>query len=159
MTRGIVAAPAGSRWGLAGVLVFALCAGCDRLAPDRGPATLELEGDTVQLAEGVRLIDVSVAMRAEGGELEPVRVEAVPGDVVRFTTGDNQLHALAFDAGALPADARVFLEQSGQLRSPPLVAQGTQWVVTFEGAPAGEYPLACTTHGARGSIVIGARAN
>lgn len=159
MTRGIVATPAGSRWGLAGVLVFALCAGCDRLTPDPGPATLELDGDTVQLAAGVRLFEVMVATQADGSELEPVRVEAAPGDVVRFTTGDNRLHALAFDAALLSPEARAFLEQTGQLRAPPLVTKGTQWVVTLEGAPAGEYPLTCTTHGAGGSIAVGARRN
>ncbi len=157
MTRGSTTTPAGALWALAGVAILAL-SGCDRVT-DSGPAVLELEGDTIQLDVGVRLIDVAVATQQGGSELDPVRVEARPGDVVRFTAGDGRLHALAFESTLLSADARAFLEQTGQLRSPPLVSAGMQWVITLDGAPTGEYPYICTTHGVRGSIVVGQRSN
>lgn len=134
-----------------------LSVGCDRQA-ETGPALLELEGDTIQLEAGVRLMDVTVAMRPDGGEFDPAALQAAPGDVVRFTAGDNGLHALAFDARGLSPDAHAFLERTAQLRSPPLVAAGTQWVISLAGAPAGAYPFTCTTHGVRGSIRVGARA-
>jgi plastocyanin len=143
---------------LAGVIVLAAVASCDRLS-DSGPATLELEGDTIQLDAGVRLIDVNVETQPDGAELEPARVEAAPGDVVRFTAGDGRLHALAFETSLLSPEARAFLEQTGQLRSPPLISAGMQWVITLAGAPPGEYPFTCTTHAVRGSIVVGARAD
>lgn len=157
MTRGSTKTPAGALWALAGVVILAL-SGCDR-ATDSGPAVLELEGDTIRLEAGVRLLDVNVATQQDGSELDPARVEARPGDVVRFTAGDGRLHALAFEPVLLTAEARAFLEQRGQLRSPPLVAAGTQWVITLDGAPPGEYAYSCTTHGVRGSIVVGQGSN
>lgn len=156
MTRRNTKTPAGSLRVLAGVVLFAICGACDRMT-ESGPATLELEGDTIQLEAGVRLIDVTVETQQDGSELEPARVEAAPGDVVRFTAGDGGLHALAFEAARLSPEARAFLEQTGQLRSPPLVSAGMQWVITLNGAPPGEYPFTCTTHGVRGSIAVGAR--
>lgn len=157
-----VRAPAGLFRGPAGALVFALHVGalgaCDRIVPDRGPETLELNGDTVQLEAGVQVVEVRVERRQEGGELDPRRVAARPGDVVRFTAGDGGMHALAFVADALTPEARAFLESTAQLRSPPLVAAGTQWIVTLAGAPVGEYPFICSTHGARGILVVAATA-
>jgi len=148
--------PAGSFRVLAGVALFVIGGACDREV-DSGPATLELEGDTIQLEAGVRLIDVTVETKPDGSELEPAGVEAAPGDVVRFTAGDGRLHAIAFESDLLGAEARAFLEQTGQLRSPPLVSAGMQWVITLNGAPPGDYPFICTTHGVRGIIVVGPR--
>lgn len=155
-------APACSRWGLAGVTVFALAgtallaAACDRPA-DEAPATLELEADTIQLAAGVRLLSVTVSTRPDGGEFDPELITARTGDVVRFTAGDARMHALAFSAAALAPEARAFLEGTHQLRGPPMVTVGTQWVIDLDGAPPGSYPLTCTTHGASGRLVVSAR--
>ncbi len=150
-----VAAPARSRTGVAGAVLFAVLAvpACDRLAPE-GPQTLELHGDTVQLEAGVRLVEITLAVQEDGSEIAPARAEARPGDVVRFTAGDGRMHAPAFVAEALSPDARTFLERTGQLRGPPLVETGTQWVITLSGAPVGEYPFICATHGARGTIQV-----
>lgn len=153
-------APAGFRRGQAGAVAWVVLLGalgaCDSIVPDSGPRTLELDGDTLELAAGVEIVDVQVERRTEGGELEPRRVEARPGDVVRFTAGDGAMHALAFVADALTPEARAFLESTGQMRSPPLVAPGTQWIVTLAGAPPGEYPFVCSTHGARGILAVAA---
>lgn len=158
MTRRDGTAPAGPRWGQAGVFVLAaavLAGACDRLAPDRGPQSLELHGDTVELAAGIALLEVELGTTTDGGsEIRPARIEARPGDVVRFTTRDGRLHALAFRTDALSAQARTFLEQTGQLRGPPLVEAGTQWVLNLEGAPEGEYPFTCTSHGAHATLVV-----
>lgn len=151
-------APACSRWGRAGVAVWVLlwaplAGACDRPA-EESPATLELEHDTIQLAPGVHLVAVAVMTRQDGGEFDPETIPARTGDVVRFTAGDARMHAVAFSADALPPDARAFLERSGQLRGPPMVTAGTQWVIDLDGAPPGTYPLTCTTHGARGRLVV-----
>lgn len=154
------ATPACPRRGLAGVVIFGWCilaaAACDRVGLRDEPETLELEGDTVQLAAGVRVIGIAVETDAEGGEFEPVRAQARPGDVVRFTAGDARMHAIAFDGDRLPPDARAFLDRSSQLRGPPLMAAGTQWVVNLAGAPPGEYPFTCITHGVHGSLTVSA---
>jgi plastocyanin len=142
--------------GVAGVVVFAALTaamGCDRIAPEQ-PQTLELNGDTVQLDPGVQLVEIELGLQDDGSDVAPGRASAHPGDIVRFTAGDGRMHAPAFDANRLAADVRAFLEQGSQLRGPPLVEEGTQWVVTLVGAPPGEYPFTCATHGAHGMIVV-----
>jgi plastocyanin len=132
-------------------------AGCDRvprIGSDAGPRVLELAHDTIRLQSGVRLIDVAVRRTAEG-EFDPAHVEARQGDVVRFTAGDRAGHAIVFvDLGA---EARNFMGQTGQMRSPPLITDGASWVITLDGAPAGEYPFHCTTHDVRGRLTVAPR--
>ena len=77
--------------------------------------------------------------------------------MVRFISSDAGSHAIAFDGDAMSPDARAFLERTGQLRSPPLLAAESRWVMSFEGAPPGDYPFRCPTHGVRGSIIVNAR--
>src|SRR5690606_16119143 len=98
---------------------------------------------------------IEVGRRDDGAHrFEPATASAAPGDIVRFASLDNGSHAIAFDAPALSADARDFLERTGQLRSPPLMVTGAAWVVNLEGAPPGQYPFTCATHGERGSLTI-----
>src|SRR5690606_3974037 len=116
----------------------------------------ELSHDTIRLETGTALVEVAV-QRSAGGDFEPSQVSASTGDVVRFTANDNGGHAIVFDGAALSADARAWLEQTGQLRSPPLIASGSAWVITLEGAPPGEYPFRCVTHTTDGRLTVGAR--
>jgi plastocyanin len=77
---------------------------------------------------------------------------------VRFTVLDHRTHAIAFVADSLGAQARTFLERTGQLRGPPLVSEGASWVVVLDGAPPGRYPFLCRSHDVRGVLTIsGAR--
>ena len=138
----------------AGVLLF--CAGlaaCEdgvRIGK-RGPRTLELHGDTVQLQSGVTLHDVNIKS-TQTGDFEPAQVTAKVGDVVRFTSADTRTHALAIDP---PNDqARAALEAAGQLRSPPLVAHGTAWVVSLKGVPAGTYTVRCISHAGTATVAV-----
>jgi plastocyanin len=150
----------------AGVLLWACClllalaagTACDRVpglggGEDQGPRVLELAHDTIRLEQGVRLHEV-VLSRARAGIFEPARLQVRQGDVVRFTAEDGAGHAVVFTGEALAPGARQFLESTGQMRSPPFVAAGSGWVITLEGAPAGEYPFLCTTHDARGSLTV-----
>ncbi|HUF50087.1 MAG TPA: hypothetical protein VMN60_04605 [Longimicrobiales bacterium] len=141
----------------AGVLLF-LCAvaACDRggRGGDEGPRVLELLNDTIQLAAGVRLIDVKVE-RGPDGDFDPALVQAIEGDVVRFTAADNGGHAIAFNGLALAPEARAHLERTGQLRGPPLITVNAAWVITLAGAPVGAYPFRCTTHDVAGRLIVG----
>jgi plastocyanin len=131
--------------------------GCDRVVPgDAGPRVLELAHDTIRLEAGVSLIDVAVHRQATG-DFEPAQVEARQGDVLRFTAADRAGHAIVFTSPSLEPAAREFLEQSGQLRSPPLIAEGAAWVITLADAPPGEYPFHCTTHNVAGRLTVSAR--
>lgn len=117
---------------------------------------LELANDTIRLEEGASIVDVTVQRTGEG-DFDPAAATAQTGDVVRFVAGDNGSHAIVFDSRALQPDAREFLERTGQMRSPPLLSSESSWVVTLEGAPAGEYPFQCSTHGQRGRLTVSAR--
>jgi plastocyanin len=133
-------------------------AGCERIAPggDDGPRVLELAHDTIRLEAGVRLVEVGVR-RQQDGEFDPAAVEARVGDYVRFTAQDRAGHAIAFQGAGLNAATREFLERTGQLRGPPLITNDASWVITLEGAPAGDYPFHCTTHNVAGRLSVVAR--
>lgn len=137
------------------VLAGALSA-CDRVPGVDGPRVLELLNDTIQLADSVRLVEVRVERSADG-DFEPASIEVRSGDVIRFTAADRGGHAIAFDGARLDAVAREFLERTGQLRSPPLITADAAWIITLDGAPPGQYPFRCTTHGAGGMLLVSER--
>jgi plastocyanin len=114
---------------------------------------LRLDSQVVRLPRGTRIHDV--VLDADSADAELIVVDASPGDVVRFTTGDNRTHAVAFDAQALSPDARAFLERTSQLSGPPLADEGASWIVDLDGAPPGRYPFRCLSHGRRGVVVVG----
>jgi plastocyanin len=144
-------------WLRTGACAFALAgAGCDRVglpAGDEGPRVLELEHETIRLEAGQRLVQVQVR-RDTAGDFHPDVVEASVGDYVRFTAGDGAGHAIAFVGAALAPQAREFLERTGQMRSPPLIAPDAAWVITLADAPPGDYPFHCTTHDAPGRLRV-----
>lgn len=142
----------------AGACVFLLFTACEGVAPtpDPGPRVLELAHDTIRLQAGSRLVDVQVRRTAEG-DFDPLRVQAAPGDYIRFTAADRGGHALVFATHGLEPAAREFMERTGQLRSPPLITEAASWVITLVDAPPGTYPFHCTTHNAAGVLTVTAR--
>jgi len=116
------------------------------------PAVLELGADTITLAPGVAIVEIGIG--GTEGDFEPATATARVGDVIRFTARDRGSHAVVFMEAGLAAEARAFLEDSGQLRGPPLLDPGTAWIVSMEGAPAGAYPFRCVTHGAEGHLTV-----
>jgi plastocyanin len=159
-------ASAGPLLRLAGAFVLAAVllpsAACDKSGPggarndEKGPRVLELAGDTVKLPDSVHVATVRID-RTKLAELEPATSTVRTGDLLRFMAQDAGAHAIAFDGSALSADARAFMERTGQLRSPPFMAEGSTWVVSFKDAPPGTYPYRCPTHGAQGAITVTAR--
>jgi plastocyanin len=137
--------------------VLPLVPACDlvpaRGGPAAGPLVLELAHDTIRLGPGVGLVDIGVR-RQPGGYFDPAHAVARQGDVVRFTAADRASHTVVFLGAELRPEAREFLERTGQMRSPPFLAEGAAWVISLEGAPAGEYPFRCTTHNVRGQLSV-----
>jgi plastocyanin len=137
----------------AGILLLALqLVACDGPVPGRAP-DLELDDGTIRLSPGARVHDVEVRL-VEQGEFGPEEVRARPRDAVRFIAADARTHAIVFDAAVLDAAAREFLSATDQLRGPPLISPGATWIILLEGAPAGEYPFVCLTHGGEGRLVV-----
>ncbi|MBX6364118.1 MAG: hypothetical protein IRZ00_09645 [Gemmatimonadetes bacterium] len=118
---------------------------------------LPLGADTLELGPDVAVRDVRLR-QTPAHAVEPETVRARPGDVVRFIAADPRGYAVAFDTAALTPEARQFLERTGQLRGPPLVATGAAWVVSLEGAPAGAYAFRSLTADARGLLLVQAPA-
>lgn len=137
----------------AGVLLLSALSACEDgiRRGNSGPRTLELDSDTVQLESGVTLHDVKIRSTA-AGDFEPAAVTAKSGDVVRFTSADARTHALSIQP---PGEAaRAALAAANQLRSPPLIAQGTAWVISLKGVPAGTYTVSCLSHAGTATVHV-----
>lgn len=153
MTGRSVSAPAQRVLACAGVFIFGvLLAGCEngpRLGGDN--RALEISGKTVQLPPGVSLHDVAV--QATGtADFNPARLTIKSGDVVRFTTRDTRTHALTLTGPSEQANAA--LSAMTQRRSPPLVAAGQAWVISFKSLPPGNYTVSCLSHAGTATISV-----
>lgn len=136
--------------GLPALLALAVVAGCGR--PE---ATVQLnDSTTVALGRGAAVHDVRIGGAGGAAELRPDTVRAHPGDAVRFVTADGRTHAIAFIADSLAPAVRAYLDRTMQLRGPPLVNEGSAWIVLLRGAPAGRYPFQCIAIGRRGLLVV-----
>lgn len=146
------------------VLFALLCTtACDRSktaatakSDEKGPRSIEFGTDTIHIPDSVHVATVRID-RTKAAELLPAVTSVRTGDVLRFIASDGGAHAIAFDGESMSADARAFLEETGQMRSPPFVATGATWVVSFKGAPPGKYPYHCPTHGVPGTVTVTAR--
>ena len=114
------------------------------------------EGEVVQLPEGSRRHDVDLEGVGSRTEVSPASVVATPGDAVAFVAADAITHSIVFLADRLDSAQVAFLESSGQMRGPPLLSEGASWIVSLNGAPAGDYRFACALHGGQGVIRVGA---
>lgn len=127
--------------------------GCER--PDPGPeldpelvAELGLDG-----TETVHRVLLGGARTDE--HVTPLVVEAAPGDLVEFVTVDRRVHAVSFETDSLHSAATEFLGRTRQVSSPPLVGQGSRFVVTFKNAPPGRYPFTSSGYGEpSGGVII-----
>lgn len=132
-------------------LLPGLATACEAIG---GGETLQLDSGEVRLEGGAEIREVWIGGAGALDSIAPSSVSVDPGDVVRFEVTDNRTHALAFAADALDPAARQFLEETQQLRGPPLVNEGAAWVVSLQDAPSGQYPFVCRSHGATGMLRV-----
>lgn len=105
-----------------------------------------------------RIIErVSLGGARASEHVVPPTVVVESATVVEFYTVDRRVHSITFMEDSLTLPARKFLEDKGQLTSPPLVERGSRFVVDFMDAPPGRYPYCSHGHGesACGVIVVG----
>lgn len=131
------------------LLLSPLMGGCDAVA---GGSSIALDSADVSI-DG-RVHDVAIAGAGATDSIAPARLEAAPGDAVRFVVEDRRPHALMFTVDALDPPIREYLEGTGQLRGPPLVNEGSTWVVLLSDAPPGRYPFYCRSHDAHGELIV-----
>lgn len=115
---------------------------------------VQLDDREVQLPEGSQRHDVRLEGVGAGGELSTDSVAASIGDAVAFIAADAVTHSIVFMADRLDSAQIAFLESSGQMRGPPLLSEGSSWIVNLSDAPPGAYPFACALHGGRGVIHV-----
>jgi hypothetical protein len=131
-----------------------VAAACRDVAPVDRPALLELAADTIELPRNVALHEIRLRQRHGGTPIEPPRVDARVGDVLRFVATDALGYSIRFQHARLAPDALAFLDATNQLASPPLLSEGAAWVVSLDGAPAGEYPFLSANQGIEGVVVV-----
>ena len=129
-----------------------LLGGCDAIG---GRASVQLDSAEVALPSGAEVHEVVLGGAGATDSIAPSTVEANPGDAIRFEVRDRRTHAIAFDTDSLEPAAAAYLEETLQLRGPPLVNEGSAWVVVLADAPPGRYPFVCMSHGVRGTVVVG----
>jgi hypothetical protein len=128
-------------------------AACERPNPELIPdAYLQTElGLTVR--DRVHTVSISGGTmdRADPG-LVSVRI----GDFVQVVSTDWRVHEFMFEVDSLSASSRTFLERTNQVASPPLLQEGSRYVLDFSEAPPGRYPYALlgNTEAGRGVIVV-----
>ena len=143
------------RWGGVALLVLmGSSSGC-RSDVNQNPPD-EMLRDTLGLTEEDRVFRIEVSA-AESRELAlPQVVRIAPGSWVEFFVADHRIHAIGFELSRLTSGQADFLTGTGQDASPPLVALGSRFVVSFKDAPPGRYPFVLEGSGSpgRGTIVV-----
>ena len=122
------------------------------------PADREVENArALGLPAGARLHQITLGGRGAVEHAVPTLIRALPGDAVEFRSVDHRAHTVAFLSDSLSSEGLAFLEGTGQLSGPPLVTQGSHFLLRLEDAPTGRYPFISEGHGgtAYGAIEVG----
>lgn len=141
---------------LAFPVLFLLLAGCS----DSGAEGTGADAEALRalgLSPRATLHRVNLGGRGAEEHAVPTRILASPGDAVEFKTLDHRVHTLTFPLDSLSSEVRLFLEESEQTSSPPLVTQGSRFILNLENAPPGRYPFVSHGHGGRavGLVQVG----
>lgn len=97
----------------------------------------------LQAELGLTVDDRVHSIRLETGVAErtdPDSIAVLVGDLVQFVSEDWLIHHIRFDLDEVDEAARAFLVRTEQTESPPMLEQGTRFVLTFAEAPPGRYP-------------------
>ncbi len=137
----------------ASILVGSMLVGCEGTLPP--PSDPELR-EELGIADHIPIHQVLLSGRGDHTRVLPAYLEIRSGDIVQFRVMDRRVHQVRFVEESLALPHRDFLESTGQLRFPPLTEQDARLVLTFEGAPAGDYPFIVEGYGEprEGRIVI-----
>jgi plastocyanin len=128
---------------IAATLLLAACGGKDPAAEPAGGAPAASAAATAPPAAG-RTIEVHAVSDEKGNRFEPSKVEAKPGDVLKFTLVSG-VHNVSWPADKNPSSAKL-PDPSEMLQLP---GQTLEIPVTF---PKGEYHWQCDPHAALGMV-------
>jgi plastocyanin len=119
------------------VVLSLLVQGCERPDPELIPDEYLQSELGLTMDDRVHTLSVS-AGESEAAEPDTVRIE--PGDLVQFVSRDWFVHEVHFELDSMTAAARDFLLDTQQASSPPLLQNGSRFVLSFRDAPEGRYP-------------------
>ena len=99
-----------------------------------------------------KTIEVKMFGDAKGYRFEPANITAKIGDGIKFVVENGAPHNVAFNAAAIPADAKAQLDANfgtdrmGELSSGLKMAPGDFFLLSLGGLKAGKYEFNCTPH-------------
>jgi len=134
-----------------GLTVPALASGCYASDPELIPDSYLQSELGLTLRDRVHTIDLA---GGESERAEPASTSVLPGEYVQFVPSDWLIHAVAFQVDSLQPSLWAFLQRMGQTASPPLLQQGSRFVLSFVDAPPGRYPYALVGNRRPGTGVI-----
>ena len=127
-------------------IAFLAVIGCG-IEPKAIPAPVE-EADTGPYAE---IVATAQVVQLSGGRdvehIVPPHLDIATGEWVQFVTLDRRVHVVSFVPDSLSPEALEYLADTGQLKGPPLLQQGSRFLVDFREAPAGRYVFSSVSHG------------
>ena len=113
-------------------------------------------------AQKTHRIGIQVDRAKELYQFTPAQVTAAPGDTLLFRVVNGAPHNISFEANKLAPAARTALaaalgHRSGELSSPMLTKDGTEYRLVLPNLPLGTYDYFCLPHRAydmRGQIIV-----
>jgi hypothetical protein len=135
----------------AAAILAALISGC--MPEPLPPTDPELRAE-LGIPDIVPIHRIDLSGRADFTRVIPRLTEAGPGDVVQLVVLDHRVHLIRFREELLRPDQIEFLRVTSQARFPPLVEQGSRLVLSFEGAPTGDYSFQVEGNGPPVEAVI-----
>lgn len=115
--------------------------------------SVALLGSAATKAEAQRVHEIRLEANPEKEvyRFSPARVSARPGDVLVFRTESGSPHSIVFEGAGLPGPAHEALNGSmsrraGDLSSPLLTLNGTEYRIVVPALPPGRYEFFCLPH-------------
>jgi hypothetical protein len=109
-------------------------------SPPSPPSDPELRLE-LGIPDEIPIHRIDVGDSGGGTRVLPRVTEIQPGHMVQFVTLDHRVHLIRFDPAELDPIRLAFLRDTSQDSPPPLVAEGSRLLLSFEGAPPGSYPF------------------
>ena len=139
--------PSRSPAAAAALLLFLLLPACFQEPP---PPPVDLDAPLrleLGIPADVPIHRITLGGRGSRDRVTPLRTEAAPGDVLHILSADRRIQTFRFVLDGAPPEWQEFLQETGQLGSPPLTDVGSALVLSLEDAPEGEFPFVVEGHG------------
>ena len=146
-------------------IVLAACGG-EKKAADQGMAATGSAAAPAPAAApsagGGANHDVSMVLNGAKYEFQPAELTIKAGDKITFHNKSGGPHNVSFWADSIPSGGDAVLkstmpDQMSPMEGPLLTEQDGQYVVSFAGAPTGDYKFYCLPHlalGMHGKVTV-----